>query len=487
VSEPISSPIRAPGDNAEEVRTLWRLGWPVALGGVGMLGMGAVDTAMVGPLGEQALAALSASNMWVHGLAVFGRGIMMGVDPIVSQAHGRGDSQRIAGAARAVLLLAVLIAIPLWGGYQLAASGLQALGQPAEILPDVALYCRAVALGVPGFMVFWAVRQLMQGVEVMRPATIAIIVANVLNVFLNACFVHGWLGAPALGVVGAGYATAGSSWCMAFMLVWLCRADLLRLLKQPSQHGIVHHARDIVLMGSPVAVQLGIEIWGFVAAGVMIGWMGTTALAGHAIALLVASISFMVPLGIGSGATTRVGNLLGAGFPWQRSGWLAIALASRTHCPSVHSGRCCCGGCGHTATDCRHLSGRRWAPGHSSRRAARDWGCPHADGLQCAGTLVRRYAYCSGVGLLVGLGRCRRMVGPSSWPVDGRGAGSTSASPAGSAATSIERLNSLAHNMCALYARGHDLARHIAGPADSGNFPHTSSNCRGTRAARCCD
>jgi MATE family multidrug resistance protein len=326
VSEPISSPIRAPGDNAEEVRTLWRLGWPVALGGVGMLGMGAVDTAMVGPLGEQALAALSASNMWVHGLAVFGRGIMMGVDPIVSQAHGRGDSQRIAGAARAVLLLAVLIAIPLWGGYQLAASGLQALGQPAEILPDVALYCRAVALGVPGFMVFWAVRQLMQGVEVMRPATIAIIVANVLNVFLNACFVHGWLGAPALGVVGAGYATAGSSWCMAFMLVWLCRADLLRLLKQPSQHGIVHHARDIVLMGSPVAVQLGIEIWGFVAAGVMIGWMGTTALAGHAIALLVASISFMVPLGIGSGATTRVGNLLGAGFPWQRSGWLAIAL-----------------------------------------------------------------------------------------------------------------------------------------------------------------
>ena len=79
-------------------------------------------------------------------------------------------------------------------------------------------------------------------------------------------------------------------------------------------------------MGAPVAVQLGVEIWGFVAAGVMVGWMGTTALAGHAIALLVASISFMIPLGIGSGATTRVGNLVGAGFPWQRSGWLAIAL-----------------------------------------------------------------------------------------------------------------------------------------------------------------
>ncbi len=326
MSEPLLSPIRVPGDNAAEVRTLWRLGWPVALGGVGMLGMGAVDTAMVGPLGEQALAALSASNMWVHGLAVFGRGIMMGVDPIVSQAYGRGDSERIAGAARAVLLLAVLIAIPLWGGYQLAAPGLQALGQPAEILPDVALYCRAVALGVPGFMVFWAVRQLMQGIEVMRPATIAIIVANVLNVLLNACLVHGWLGARALGVVGAGYATAGSSWCMAFVLVWLCRAELVRLLGLPSRQGIVRNARDIVSMGVPVAVQLGVEIWGFVAAGVMIGWMGTTALAGHAIAMLVASISFMIPLGIGSGATTRVGNLIGAGLSWQRSGWLAIAL-----------------------------------------------------------------------------------------------------------------------------------------------------------------
>ncbi len=326
MSEPIASPIVAPGGNADEVRTLWRLGWPVALGGVGMLGMGAVDTAMVGPLGEQALAALSASNMWVHGLGVFGRGIMMGVDPIVSQAYGRGDSERIAGATRAVLLLAVFIAVPLWAGYQLAAPGLQALGQPAEILPDVALYCRAVALGVPGFMVFWAVRQLMQGVEVMRPATVAIIVANLLNVLLNACFVHGWLGAPALGVVGAGYATAGSSWCMALVLVWLCRAELSRLIRQPSRRGIVHHARDIVSMGAPVAVQLGVEIWGFVAAGVMVGWMGTTALAGHAIALLVASISFMIPLGIGSGATTRVGNLVGAGFPWQRSGWLAIAL-----------------------------------------------------------------------------------------------------------------------------------------------------------------
>lgn len=323
----MSSPTVQPvGSNAAELAKLWSLGWPVVVGGVGMLAMSAVDTAMVGPLGPAALAALSAATMWIHGLGILGRGAMMGVDPIVTQAWGRGDRAEIASATRSVIVAALLLSVPMALAYQVAAPGLAVLGQPAEVLPDVAAYARAVSFGVPGWMLFWALRQVLQGMERMRPATIAVLVANGLNVVLNACLVHGWLGAPALGVQGAGFATAGSSWCMALVLAWLGRHELLALLRHPHTVGLWTGVAKLLRLGGPIALQLGVEVWGFIGAGMLVGWMGTTALAGHAVALLIASVAFMVPLGISSGATTRVGNLLGAKMRWRRSAWLAVLL-----------------------------------------------------------------------------------------------------------------------------------------------------------------
>ena len=324
----MSTTVAAVHDTPSELARLWSLGWPVALGGVGMLAMSAVDTAMVGSLGTAALAALQASSMWIHALGVLGRGVVMGVDPIVTQAHGRGDAGAIGGALRAAMATALLVSVPIIAAYWVAEPVLSVLGQPTEILPDVARYCRAVGWGVPAMMLFWAIRQVLQGEGTMRPATVAIVVANGLNVVLNACLVHGWLGAPALGVVGAGYATAGSSWCMVVVLAWLTRRDLARMLGPTVSESLASGVLAVLRPGVPIAVQLGVEVWGFIAAGVIIGWLGTQALAGHAVAMLVASLAFMVPLGISSGATTRVGNLLGAGLPWRRSGWLAMAMGA---------------------------------------------------------------------------------------------------------------------------------------------------------------
>ena len=122
-------PVVPAGGTMDELGRLWTLGWPVALGGVGMLAMSAVDTVMVGSLGESALAALQASVMWIHGLGVLGRGVLMGVDPIVTQAHGRGDGRRIGSALRASLVAVALVSPLLMAAYWVAAPGLDLLGQ----------------------------------------------------------------------------------------------------------------------------------------------------------------------------------------------------------------------------------------------------------------------------------------------------------------------------------------------------------------------
>jgi MATE family multidrug resistance protein len=318
--------VPAPGSPRRELSLLWSLGWPVSLGGLAMLAMGVVDVAMVGALGEGAVATLAAANLWIHGLGILGRGVLMGLDPIVTQAFGRGDRADAGAALRVGLVAAVLVGVVLALGHGLTAAGLGLLGQPAHLLPGAQSYSVAVALGVPGWMAFWALRQFLQGLGRMRPATVAIVAANALNVVVNGALVLGWFGVTPIGAVGAGYATAASSWCLLLILVALEHRALRAYLAVARRGTLGDDLRRLFGFGVPIAVQLGLEVWAFIGAGLLIGWMGERQLAAHQVAILLASVAFMVPLGISGAATTRVGNLIGAGHPWQRSGWVAIGL-----------------------------------------------------------------------------------------------------------------------------------------------------------------
>lgn len=322
----------APLSIGGEARRLWRLAWPVVLSQLGMVALGAEDVLMVGPLGQTELAVVSAGHIFHFGVLMLGLGMMRGLDPIFAQAHGAGDRAAGAAALGRAVAIALLLSVPLGGLHLLAAPILSALGQPVEILDGAAAYARIVGASVPLSMVTSAVVQFLQGMGRMKRPMVAVVVANLANIGLDAVAVYGidgplgWSLAPQ-GAVGCGWATLGSRAVWLVVLLWLSW-DLLRAYRPPPLRDVLRAGplRRMLGLGVPVGLQTGLEVWAFSAAGLLMGALGARELAAHAIALNICSISFMVPSGIGAAASTRVGNLVGAGLPWVRTGWLAVGM-----------------------------------------------------------------------------------------------------------------------------------------------------------------
>ena len=166
----------------------------------------------------------------------------------------------------------------------------------------------------------------------MKPVMWATLTANVVNVAANWVFIFGNLGSPALGVVGAGIATAIA---MIYMFAFLAFAAHLlgphSVWRGWSRESFQARAVGRLLgLGTPVGIQMGLEYWAFSLSMIWAGWLGDAPLAAHAIVLAVSSWTFMFPLGISFAAVTRVGNLIGAGDPHgaQRAAWVSIGLGA---------------------------------------------------------------------------------------------------------------------------------------------------------------
>jgi MATE family multidrug resistance protein len=315
-----------------EAGHLWRLAWPVVLSQLGIVALGAEDVLMVGRLGETELAIVSAGHIFHFGVLMLGLGMMRGLDPIFAQAHGAGDRAAGAAALGRAVLVGLALSLPLAAVHWLAAPVLSALGQPPEVLEGAAAYSRLVGASVPLAMVTSAVVQFLQGLGQMKRPMVAVVIANVANIALDAVAVFGLdlpgvLSIPPQGAVGCGWATLGSRAIWLVVLLWLAW-DVLRAYRPPSLSRLVQAGplRRMLGLGVPVGLQTALEVWAFSAAGLLMGALGARELAAHAIALNIISITFMVPSGIGAAASTRVGNLVGAGQAWMRTGWLAVGM-----------------------------------------------------------------------------------------------------------------------------------------------------------------
>lgn len=315
-----------------EARRLWRLAWPVVLSQLGVVALGAEDVLMVGRLGETELAIVSAGHIFHFGVLMLGLGMMRGLDPIFAQAHGAGDRPAGAAALGRAVVLGLALSLPLGALHWLAAPILSALGQPTEVLEGASAYARLVGASVPLAMVTSAVVQFLQGMGQMKRPMIAVVVANVVNIVLDAVAVFGLegplgLSIPSYGAVGCGWATLGSRAIWLVTLVWLAW-DVLEAYRPPALAVLLQAGplRRMLALGVPVGLQTGLEVWAFSATGLLMGALGARELGAHAIALNICSIAFMVPSGVGAAASTRVGNLVGAGQPWVRAGWLAVGL-----------------------------------------------------------------------------------------------------------------------------------------------------------------
>jgi len=315
----------------EELRVLLRLSLPLMASQVGMMLLGVVETIIVGRAGTRALAAVSLGNVWSQGTILMAMGVVMGADPLLSQAYGAGDNRTAALTFQRGLVLSMLLGVPLSVLWLFTQPVLAGLGQDPGLSHLAATFVAVQAPTAFGFLVFTLTRQYLAARGVVAPALWVVLVVNVLNVGLTWWLVFGGTGLPVM--VGAGLAGGSVRAILPAMLLGLI---FWTGLHRPAWIAWGRAAFDwrrigrIVWLGLPIGVQFGLEVWAFQISTLMAGKLGEVPLGAQAIVLNLASFSFMFPLGISTAASVRVGNLIGAGdeVDARRAARLALLLGA---------------------------------------------------------------------------------------------------------------------------------------------------------------
>jgi len=295
-----------------ELREMLRLAWPVVLAQVGIMLMGVVDTAMVGRVGTSAVAAVALGHIYWVNVTIFGMGILLVLDPVVSQATGAQDHEGVSRGVQRGVLMALALSVPtalllipgeLFFGF---------LRQPADVTPIAATFSRISIAGVVPFYLFFALRQSLQAMAQVRPVVIAIVVSNFVNFALDYALIYGHFGLPALGTQGSAIATALSRWLMFGLLVYFGWKQLHGALVpwRPESFRVGPMVR-MLRLGMPVGLQNWLEIAVFSGGAVALGWFGSVPLAAHEIAINLAALTFMFPMGVSAAAAAMVGRAIG--------------------------------------------------------------------------------------------------------------------------------------------------------------------------------
>ncbi len=290
------------------------LALPIVVVQVGLMAMGVVDSIMVGRISAAALAGVALGNVYFYACAVFGMGTLLALDPIVAQAVGAGDDESVTRALQRGLLLSLALSVPISLLLLAARPALVLLGQPAEVVPIAAGYVLRELPGVLPFLAFTVLRQTLQALGRMRAIVAAMVLANLLNILLNWALIYGHWGAPALGAFGSAWSTTVSRWAMTAglaLLAWRALHPHLRTL-HPDTLAPVPLGR-MVALGAPIGAQMQLEFGVFGAIGLLMGRLGTVPVAAHQIALNLASLTFMVPLGVSAAGAVLVGRAVGQG------------------------------------------------------------------------------------------------------------------------------------------------------------------------------
>ncbi len=314
-----------------EVRATLALAAPLAAANLAQMAMGVTNTLMVGRLGAMPLAAAGLGGMFYFTVGVMLQGILFAVAPLAAHALGAGDRAAAGRIAGAGLVLSVMLALPFVATLVSLDRLLQALGYDAALAAEIGRYLRALAWGAPAFLGFGVLRSLLAATSRTRPVMAVVLICVAGNAVLNWMLIFGHLGAPALGVAGSGYASSINQWLMLAGLA-LCIRIMpglggLHMLRGAFAAGRTEIG-NILRLGLAIGGIRGLEAGVFLAASILIGLLGAAALGAHQLVINCASISFMVPLGLGQAATVRVAHELGAGraLGARRAGFVALAL-----------------------------------------------------------------------------------------------------------------------------------------------------------------
>jgi MATE family multidrug resistance protein len=312
-----------------ELRAMFALAAPLVLTELGWMAMGIVDTMFVGRVSADAIGAVSLGTAVFYAIAIFASGLMLGLDTLVSQSFGAGDLNDCHHSLISGIWLALLLIPGVMGAVWLFVPLMARFGINASVLRDTAPYIRALNWSTAPLLLFFCLRRYLQSVGIVRPILLVLITANLVNAAGNWVFVFGNLGAPRLGAEGSGWSTCVARvYMLAAMvfIVWLRDPKAFAVNWRPDWRRIDRLFR----LGLPAAAQIGLEMSVFATVTVLIGKLSADILAGHQIALTVASTTFMMPLGISSAAAVRVGHAIGRRDPEgaSRSGWTALAFGA---------------------------------------------------------------------------------------------------------------------------------------------------------------
>ncbi len=301
-----------------DIRSLFRIGWPLILNNLFSIGINVADTLMVGRLGANQLAALAiGSSLWIS-IFLAGLGVLMALGPTIAQHYGASRMLEIgrdtwqAGwlalviAGIAIVLLHSVMPVLRW------------LSIDEEVQRLVARYLHALSYGVPGIYLYHVLRQLNEGIGRTVPIMVVTGCALVLNITFSYCFVFGALGAPRLAVVGTAVASSMGYWCMFAMIVgyvgvhpFYQRFHLFAKRRSPDRVAL----RRLLALGGPIGLSLMLQAGLFTALALLMGTLGSNYAAAHQITLNYAGLVFMVPLGLAFATAVLVGQAIGRGEP----------------------------------------------------------------------------------------------------------------------------------------------------------------------------
>lgn len=323
-----------------ELSALGRMAAPLALANGAVSLMGVVDTAILGRAGAVPLAATGLGNLLFFAVSVVGMGMMMGLDPLVSQALGAGDRQRARHLLWQGIWLALgvsaLLAVPL----SLVPAALEPLGIERDLARQAGRYLLVRIPGLPFLLLYYAIRAYLQARGLTRPMLVSAVLANVFNFLAAVLLVFGgaglpaWAGplrlVPALGAPGSALATTLSTALQAAVLALTARALGREEGGRPSRRPLAADMRQAARVGLPIGLHMATEVGIFALVGFLAGRMGRDAIAAHQIGIAFGSFSFNFAVGIGNAASVQVGWAVGARDTpaARRSGLVAFAAGA---------------------------------------------------------------------------------------------------------------------------------------------------------------
>ncbi len=300
----------------EHYKALIHLGVPIVIGQIGIVVVGLADNMMVGQFDTLHLAAASFVNSAFNIPILFGLGFSYGLTPLVGQFFGRRDKFHIGQLLKNSLAVNLCMGILLTLIMGIVWFNIDKMGQPEELLPLIRPYFLLQLASLVFVMLFNSFKQFADGITDTKTPMYIMISANLLNIAGNYILIYGKFGLPALGVVGAGISTLTARIVMfvAFTVLFYRSLHYRRYLVGYKRSN--YNFSDILSlnkMGWMIGLQMGLETALFSVTGIMIGWLGSIALAAHQVMVAISTLGFMIYYGVGAAVSVRVSNYFGRG------------------------------------------------------------------------------------------------------------------------------------------------------------------------------